>query len=175
MRATVTTGDPAGLFRADEGNSWLGNFSPGDKLLNNNSTDYFPLTLTFALPVKGAGASVQLDADLAFTATIEAFNGNTSLGSFMENGFSNGNEDGSAVFLGVLSTDANITKVVFGLSNPPLGAASDFAINRLLLTDAPPSPPPPIPVAEPSSFALLSLGAVALAGWRWRRRSDAPA
>jgi hypothetical protein len=143
LDATASTTDPAGLLRLNEGTGWVGNFSPGDRLLTSNTAAYFPLTVMFATPVFGAGANIQLDQHAPFTAFIEAFSGATSLGIFTEDGFSNGNEDGSAIFIGVRDPNAEITSVVFGLTTP---TDSDFAINALRITEVP----------EPSSFYLLS-------------------
>jgi hypothetical protein len=144
LDATASTTDPAGLFRLDEGTGWLGNFSPGDRLLTSNTANYFPLTVIFATPVFGAGANIQLDQHVPFTAFIEAFNGGTSLGIFTEDGVSNANDDGSAIFIGVRDPNAEITSVVFGLTTP---TDSDFAINALRINTN--------GVPEPSSFYLL--------------------
>jgi hypothetical protein len=163
LSAMVSTTDPAGLLRADEGMSWTGNFTVGDKLINNNSISNFPLTITFASPVLGAGANIQLDHNVPFTATIEAFDGSTSLGTFTEAGNSTQNEDGSAIFIGVLDTNAEITSIVFGINNPPSNFG-DLAINTLQLVTAPTAAP------EPASLTLLGLGVASIAGYAWRRR-----
>src|SRR5947209_105212 len=84
LGATVSTDDPSGLVRVDEGVSWIGNFTISDHLINNNLFNFFPLTIDFASPIGGAGAQIQLDNNGDFTATIEAFSGNTSLGVFTE-------------------------------------------------------------------------------------------
>ena len=49
LAATVTTGDPTGLVRVDEGASWTGNFTIGDHLINNNQFSFSPLTLRLSL------------------------------------------------------------------------------------------------------------------------------
>jgi hypothetical protein len=164
LSATVSTTDPSGFVRRDQGNTFVGNFTTGDHLLLNNSFSNFPLTIAFASPVFGAGANIQLDLlQGAFTATIEAFDGNTSLGTFTEDGNSNQNADGSAIFIGVLDTNEEITSIVFGINNPP-SFGGDFAINTLQLVTAPTAVP------EPASLALLGLGVASLAGYAWRRR-----
>jgi hypothetical protein len=168
LAATVTTGDPTGLLRADEGGVvWLGNFTIGDHLLTNNQSNYFPLTLAFGSPIFGAGTNIQLDAGGPFTATIEAFAGNKSLGMFTEDGVSNQNEDGSAIFIGVKDTTAEITSIVLGIANPP-AVSSDFAINSLEINKSAGSVP------EPSSFLTSLSGLLMGLGWYlWRRRKVA--
>jgi hypothetical protein len=158
LNATVSTDDLSGLLRADEGRSWTGNFTIGDHLINNNGFSEFALTVNFAAPISGAGAQIQLDNSGPFTATLEAFAGNTSLGLFTENGQSSTAEDGSAIFLGVIDTIAEITSIVFGIENPP-PFRGDFAINTLSLNTVP----------EPSSIVLTMIAILAsLAFWRLR-------
>lgn len=115
---------------------WPGNFAPGDNLLwvqfGGNPDN---LVLTFSTPVSGAGMQIQSNPNTSlgpFTATIQAFNGTTLLGSFTENGNSNGAADNSAIFIGVLSSTANITSLVLSTTNPP-GTPPDFAVNKLSL------------------------------------------
>jgi hypothetical protein len=158
LNATVSTDDLSGLLRSDEGGSWTGNFTIGDHLINNNGFSEFALTVNFAAPVSGAGAQIQLDNSGPFTATLEAFAGNTSLGLVTEIGQSSTAEDGSAIFLGAIDTSAEITSIVFGIENPP-PFAGDFAINTLSLNTVP----------EPSSIVLTMFAIPAiLAIWRLR-------
>jgi hypothetical protein len=146
LSASVTTDDPTGLVRVDEGTSWTGNFTVGDQLINNNQFSFSPLRIAFESPVSGAGAQIQLDAAGPFTATIEAFSGTTHLGTFTEEGLSTSLEDGSAIFIGVLDTVAEITSIVFGIDNPP-SFGGDFAIDTLSLNTAGAVP-------EPTSLVL---------------------
>jgi hypothetical protein len=163
LAATVTTADPTGLLRVDEGLSWIGNFTVGDHLITSNQSSDFNLTIGFASPVSGAGAQIQLDNAGPFTATITAFSGTNSLGTFTENGLSTALEDGSAIFIGVSDTKAEITSIVFGISNPP-SVSGDFAINSLLISSVP----------EPSSLVLAAIAApVGLGVWWHRRRQGA--
>ena len=92
----------------------LSGFSAGDSLIwtaDTGNSGNGPLTLNFtSRNVSGAGAFIQSDAPAQFTAQIEAFNGETSLGTFIETS----DVSGDAIFIGVLdSTGANITSVVF--------------------------------------------------------------
>jgi hypothetical protein len=163
LAATVTTADPTGLLRVDEGLSWIGNFTVGDHLITSNQSSDFNLTIGFASPVSGAGAQIQLDNAGPFTATIAAFSGTNSLGTFTEDGLSTALEDGSAIFIGVLDTKAEITSIVFGISNPP-SVSGDFAIDSLLINSVP----------EPSSLVLAAIAApVGLGVWWHRRRQGA--
>jgi PEP-CTERM motif len=161
----VTTTDPSGLVRVDEGLSWIGNFTVGDHLISNNQFAFSPLTIHFASPISGAGAQIQLDSSEPFTATIEAFAGTTSLGKFTEDGNSTSPEDGSAIFIGVLDSVPAITSLVFGIDNPP-PFEGDFAIDSLLINT-------PVSVPEPTSCVLAMFGiAVGLGIW-WRARERA--
>ena len=117
--------------RRDEANGWAGNFTHGDHLLWTNANG--PLTLSFANPVAGAGANVQSDYYGPFTLELSAYDGSTLLGSFTEIGDSSANDDGKAIFLGVLGSTADITKIVF--TNVTWdGNPQDFAINTLSLS-----------------------------------------
>jgi hypothetical protein len=163
LKATVSTTDPAGLLRLDEGVSWVSNFTIGDRLIDNNSFSYFPLNITFSSPVRGAGAQIQPDSTTdpsgAFTATIQAFSGSDSLGTFTENGLRANNEDGSAIFIGVFDTTQEITSITIGIANPP-PSFGDFAINSLALNTS-------TAVPEPHSFLLTGLALLILSGLWW--------
>ena len=103
-----------------------------------------PMTLSFA-SMLGAGLWLQSTAFGAFTAQIDAFNGSTFLGTFTE--ASNANGDG--LFIGVLDTIADITKITVTLQGCA-GASCDFAVNSLLLKETVSSAVP-----EPSSLMLV--------------------
>ena len=107
-------------------------FSSGDSVIwtsDSANGGNGPLTLAFNKSVMGAGALIQADGPGQFTAQIQAFNGNTALGTFTTTSDTNGD----AVFLGVLDqTATHITSVVFSLTACS-GACSDFAIDTLYL------------------------------------------
>jgi hypothetical protein len=44
LGATVSTDDPSGLLRVDEGLSWTGNFTADDHIINNNGFSEYALT-----------------------------------------------------------------------------------------------------------------------------------
>ncbi|MGB3401483.1 MAG: PEP-CTERM sorting domain-containing protein [Microcoleaceae cyanobacterium] len=101
-----------------------------------------PITITFDTPVKGAGTQLAVDDTLAFEAFISAFDaGDNLLGTFSVDGTSSLNLDNSAVFLGIQSDTANISRLVFSSSedNRAIG------INTLSIASVP----------EPTSILAL--------------------
>jgi hypothetical protein len=96
----------------------------GSNLKNSITLDFGPL-----LNVAAGGAQIQLDTQDPFTAKIEAFDvSGKTLASFREKGTSTGAEDNSAIFIGISSTSANMSKIVLSIQ---VGASQgDFAINK---------------------------------------------
>lgn len=142
-------------------------FNAGDTLVwaNDGSAGTGPLTLGFPAVI-GAGLYIQADQLGAFTGRIQAFNGNTSLGTFTVASDANGDP----LFLGVLdnTNTADITSVVFSMTtcgNGNCGDLKDFAVDTLLLNEKVNNQTP-----EPSSLILLAGGLVGL-GWKLRRQS----
>jgi hypothetical protein len=141
-----------------------GDFARGDIVVVSGG----PLTINFNTPVQSVGAQIQ-DNGIGdhFTAQISAFDGSTFLGSFTENGFSGDVGDNSDIFLGVLSSTADITSIVFqtfsvGSYNGTVG------INQMTI-EAPPSAPTPLPSALP--LFATGLAGLGLLGWRRRRKA----
>jgi hypothetical protein len=149
---------------------WYGNFAVGDHLYYTQ--DGGGLTLTFSTPVEGIGTQLMSNYYGAFTASITVYDTHGNLlGSFQENGTANGNYDNSAIFLGVLSTSADIGSVYFSLLNAPLGTTPDFAINQVSLTTAGMTAVP-----EPSSIqAVLCFGLAGIGYFVRKRRLIAKA
>lgn len=149
--------------------SWIPSgtgFAAGDSLIvtsNGNGGATGPLTLSFP-DVLGAGLEIQVDQPGTFTAQIQAFNGSTPLGTFTEAS----DAMGDPVFIGVLDTIPDITKITVGLSAcGGLGCnVNDFGVDTLELTAQATSGTP-----EPSSMLLLGGGLAGLIGWRARRRA----
>src|SRR5579863_6053288 len=110
-------------FNADDTLVWtsdLGNSGNG------------PLNLSLGRSVFGAGALIQADGPAQFTAQVQAFNGQTSLGSFQQTSDTNGD----ATYIGVLDqTGANISTVVFSITSCE-GTCTDFAIDTVNLKDS---------------------------------------
>jgi hypothetical protein len=165
---TATLNDVAGFTRLVEGNTWFGNFTVGDNVLyTGNPTTPFSasnsFSINFAAAVAGLGLQIQSNFLGAYGASLEVFNGGTSLGVFNVAGLNDGNEDGTASFLGARSSAVDITRAVFSLT---LNAGAGLGGNRLLVTDTPFSSAAAVP--EPGTLTLMGIGAAALIR---RRRS----
>lgn len=156
MTATVSTSNGTNLERRDQDNGWAGNFAPGDPLIWNQDAGG-DIVVNFGMGVFGAGAQVQSDFFGAFTGTISAF-GETGnlLGSFMFNGDSNSNGDGSAVFAGILDDTADIFSVSFSVLDQ--FGQNAFAINQLDIVKGGSQGVP----ESGATLPLLGLGIVAL-------------
>jgi hypothetical protein len=107
-----------------------------------------PISISFAQPVRAAGAQIAVDDEPNFVGTIKAFYINDNLlDSFSVNGTSSTVLDNSAIFLGVKSALAEISRIEFSsdFNNRAIG------INTLSIDN------PAIP--EPSlTIALLVMG-----------------
>ncbi|HJS98145.1 MAG TPA: PEP-CTERM sorting domain-containing protein [Terriglobales bacterium] len=149
-----------------EGNNWFGNFAVNDFLVWTNSPGQGPLTLSLSQGVSQIGAQIQADFFGSFTAMIQAFDSNGNLlGSFSEAGNSTGDEDNSAIYIGIQDlTGANIAKVTFSLTDCAQDC-NDFAINQLSLTTGGGGGGVP----EPASLMLLGSGLVGIANLARRR------
>jgi hypothetical protein len=128
---------------------WAGNFTQRDGVLWTDGTRG-PLRIDFDGPIKGVGAQIQerfgigKSGGAGFLGRIKAFdNTHTELvpppldptsnpGEL--HGMSNSDNDGSAIFLGLRSTSANIRSVDFSTDwLDQNDVAGDFAINTLLM------------------------------------------
>jgi hypothetical protein len=172
---SVSQQQPGSFQRLDQNNGWGGNFAPGDALLytavETLGSAGGPIIISFSHPVVGAGAQIQEDLFGTFTAEILALDGSGNvLGSFSEDGISNGNGDNSAIFIGIKdsSNAASISKIEFALTAAQNGPTTAFAINEFSIDSAAvaavPAPPSVIP---------LAIGALGLLGYGWRKRKQA--
>ncbi|WP_448582815.1 PEPxxWA-CTERM sorting domain-containing protein [Thermaurantiacus sp.] len=169
LGGSATVSSAGGMFqRRDQNLGWAGNFAACHKLLWNMG--YGPdITIVFASPVAGAGTQWQADYYGAFSARLAAYDDmDVLLCAVTRDGFSHAGRDGSAIFLGVLTSSVNIKKIVLTLDYAS-SAPKDFAINRLLLTSSPGSG---VVIPEPSTWAMLIKG-FGLVGLMARRRKVA--
>jgi hypothetical protein len=78
-----------------------------------------PVTINFDTPVQSAGTQIAVDDTFTFDASVSAFDsGGNLLGTFSAPGTSSTNLDNSALFLGVSSDSANISRLVYNTSIP---------------------------------------------------------
>ena len=102
-----------------------------------------PISISFAQPVRAAGAQIAVDDEPNFVGTIKAFDINDNLlDSFNVNGTSSTVLDNSAIFLGVKSALAEISRIEFSsnFNNRAIG------INTLSI-DNPAIPEPSLTMA----------------------------
>lgn len=140
------------------------NFAPGDFLLFTGFKftipptfpalgNSEPISISFNRPVQGAGAQIAVDDTPQFDAILSAFDDtNQLIDTFIVSGTSSLALDNSAIFLGVRSDTANISRIVFSSSVP--GRA--IAINKLSIVGT------PEPTTTCGLFAFASLGAGAM-------------
>jgi hypothetical protein len=106
-----------------------GNFAGGDILVTAGST--IGITLRFEKPVKTVGTQLGSNTFGSFTAKIQAFNKRRLLSTFTEIGATTTSADNSAIFLDVTDTKAEITSVVYTVTDSVGNPERGFAINQL--------------------------------------------
>ena len=117
------------LKRFNEAISFFGNFTGGDRLLSTLPGGAGPLTLTFSVPVFGAGLQIESVVLGAFTGQIKAFDaaGNL-LGQVTVSGIHTGllPADNTAPFMGIRSSVKEIVRLE--IDTPGI---TGFAVNKL--------------------------------------------
>lgn len=160
---TVNQTGAGSFMRLDQGSGWMGNFGTGEALLFTGGSNG-PISISFATGVTGVGAQIQSDYWGAYDAKLEAFDaGSNSLGSFTLAGVASGAGDDSAIFIGLLSSTADIFGVTFSLVNAPSNTVTQFAIGNVALVTT--------PIPEPEIYAMMGVG-LGLLGWVGRRRKQ---
>lgn len=144
--------------------SAVGGFLPTDTLLSQlpgNLSD--PILVGFSTPVSGVGAQIESLLSGPFTGQMDVFDtGGTLLGEITVDATTTTVDDGSAPFIGAISTASDISYVIFSVNNgnPLFPKAGDVAINGL-------------DFAVPEPFTLSLFGAGILGAGAIRRRKKA--
>ena len=169
----MTVGQQQNAFeRRDQGTGWGGNFAEGEQVLWSSGSNA-PMTFEFSDGISGFGAQIQSNFYGSFSATISAYDASdVLLGTFTRIGVSNGSGDDSAMFVGIVSSNSDIRRVVVSV---PISeqAIQDFAINapRIQGINAGAVTTRAITNPEPASMILLGTGVAGLVARRLRRRS----
>ena len=163
LGATLSKTGTTPFKRRDQGRGTDGAFFPGEALMCSDVI-LGSMTLSLDEPVAGLGFQIQNNQLGAYNARMEAFDvAGHSLCVFWEAGVSTTAGDGSTIFLGLLGSQANVSRVVFETTWPPShGAFHDFVIGHVAL------------VSRVPEAATMVLNLVVLAGAGahlvWRQR-----
>jgi hypothetical protein len=157
---SFTVSRPAGddMLLVSEGVDFDGMFASGERILFSGFDDQ-PLTFSFASSITGFGAAIQSNVFGPFIGQAEFFDGATSLGAVTVSATTAGGSTNTAPFLGATSAAAFNRVVVSAPVNGAAGLAMNaFSIQRSTV------------VPEPSTYALLGTGLIALVAVARRHR-----
>ena len=168
---TAQIGSSAGVAEVrQEGADFTGNFSRGNALLglpDGYKSDVFGIRFTGAA-VYGVGTQIEAASGFmgAFTGYMDLYSAaNALLGEISVNGNATGAENGSAAFIGAISSvPIAYIRFLVGEGNPFFPREGDLVINDLSLLES--------PIPEPSGLLLLGpAAALFLVARRLRRAS----
>lgn len=159
---TVHINTAAGALNLEPGSA-VGGFLTTDTLLSQlpgNLSD--PVLVGFSTPVRGVGTQIESLLPGAFTGFMDLYGlGNTFLGEVSVSGTTTSANDGSAPFIGAISTSFDIDHVIFSVynGNPQFPHAGDVAINALDFA-----------VPEPVTLSIFGVGLAGAFVARRRKR-----
>jgi len=168
---TVTASLSQGFLVFVQGSSYGGDFAGNDIIMETDWTGgnvSGPLSINFSSLISGVGFQIQRSIlGQAFTGTMRAYdNSNVQMGSAISiNGTSGTAGNGSALFVGLASSLADIRRIEVEVSNGVASLDNSFAINFASLRVAAPDPGN---VPEPTTVGLVGV-ALALAAWKRSR------
>jgi hypothetical protein len=132
----VTIGIPTGAFlRIDQTPTFPGAFDVGDSLIFTGLRNPGPMTVTFDVPIFGAGVQIQSDPANTpdYIAVVEAFDrGDRSLGKLEFSGVSSKVAGSGVLFVGLRDRRGRIEKLMFNVREQ--GVSVPFALNAIALS-----------------------------------------